>query len=344
MLRGDTGQVSTTETTDDVNPGIDAVLRFLGLEPPRLRRADVEALTGVPHERSVRWWRAMGFPEIPAEEVAFRDADADMVHRLDELIGEGVVDDTEVLRLARLMGASSSRLVEAQLEVIDELLTRPQEDHAADSRRVDPDTLAITSGAETIEMLETALVYVWRRHLLAALGRRVQVAEEQTDQAVGFVDLSAFSRVTKKATNATITEIIDAFESVAFDVVSTHHGRVVKLIGDEVMFVSRTLDDAISIGLDMIARLAPMPFMPDVHCGIAWGSTVMVGGDVFGPTVNLASRLTDVARRGTIAVPTAQAGGLAERDDVGIRRIRRTYDLKGVGRTSIVAIRPKRTA
>ncbi len=326
-----------------MNPGLEAVLRFLDLDPPRLRRADVEALTGVPHERSVRWWRAMGFPDVPAGERAFRESDAEMVHRLDELIEQGVVDDTEVLRLARLMGASSSRLVEAQLEVIDELLTRPSENDASDPRRVDPDVLSTTSGAETIDMLETALVYVWRRHLLAALGRRVQVAEEQTEQAVGFVDLSAFSRVTKKATNATITKIIDAFESAAFDVVSTHHGRVVKLIGDEVMFVSRTVDDAVSIGLDMIARLAPMPFMPDVHCGIAWGSTVTVGGDVFGPTVNLASRLTDVARRGTIVLPTEQAGELLARNDIGMRRIRRTYDLKGVGRTSIVAIRPKRT-
>jgi class 3 adenylate cyclase len=63
---------------------------------------------------------------------------------------------------------------------------------------------------------------------------------------------------------------------------------------------------------------------------------------VFGPTVNLASRLTDIARRNTVAVPRPLAEAAGDRDDAEMRRIRRSYDLKGVGRTEIMAIRPRR--
>ena len=119
-----------------------------------------------------------------------------------------------------------------------------------------------------------------------------------------------------------------------------HCGRVVKLIGDEVMFVAESIDAAVDIGIGLVMRLAAIEDMPPIHCGIAFGPTVSVGGDVFGQTVNLASRLTTVARAGTIVVPRHGADSLVERDDVHIRRVRRSYDLKGLGSTRIVVLRP----
>ena len=120
---------------------------------------------------------------------------------------------------------------------------------------------------------------------------------------------------------------------------STHGGRVVKLIGDEVLFVVDDLDRAITAGLELIDRLSEFEEMPPVHCGVAFGPTITVGGDVFGPTVNLASRLTKVARPGSIAVPRKGNESLLDRDDLDVRKVRRTYDLKGIGRTSILAVR-----
>jgi len=286
----------STDPADQPAPaGVHAVRRFLHLEQPTLRKADVEARTGVPHERSVRWWRAMGFPEVGDDELAFREDDVEMVRRLDTLLGQGIVDDAEVLRLARLMGASFSRLVEAQLEVIDELLTSPDETGAHSSRRIDPEVLAAAADTDVIEMLETALVYVWRRHLLVALGQRLDVDELHTDQAVGFVDLSGFSRVTKKATNAEITEIIDAFETVAFDVVSTYRGRVVKLIGDEVMFVATDPSAACQAGRALMDAFTDRAHGVQPRGGLAYGLVVLRGGDYYGAIVNLASRLVDEA-------------------------------------------------
>ena len=113
-----------------------------------------------------------------------------------------------------------------------------------------------------------------------------------------------------------------------------------KLIGDEVMFVADSFDGAIEISLDLISRLRPIDALPPLHCGIATGPTVLVGGDVFGQTVNLASRLTDQARPDSVAVTRRDGQHLLDRDDLDVRAPHRSVDLKGVGRMHILAIRP----
>ena len=113
-----------------------------------------------------------------------------------------------------------------------------------------------------------------------------------------------------------------------------------KLIGDEVMFVADNLDDAVGIALDLITRLRPVDLVPPVHCGIAAGPTVCVAGDVFGPTVNLASRLTDQARPDSVVVSRRDGQHLLDRDGLDVRAPHRSLNLKGVGRMHILAIRP----
>lgn len=310
--------------------------RLARLDPPTLRRGDVAARTGVAPEQSVRWWRALGFAAVDDDDVAFRDADVEVVRELGALVDAGFVDDADVLRLARLMSSLFSRLVDAQLDVL-ELGTGADDEVGVDVG----ERLAelAESDVDIFSFMESTMAYVWRRHLLGAIGHRLSLDQTEQGQAVAFADLSRFARFTKRATAEEIARVIDTFEAVAFDVVSTHGGRVVKLIGDEVLFVVDDLDRAITAGLELIDRLAEFEEMPPVHCGVAFGPTITVGGDVFGPTVNLASRLTKVARPGSIAVPRKGNESLLDRDDLDVRKVRRTYDLKGIGRTSILAVR-----
>ena len=317
---------------------LEAVYRLAGIAPPSLHRADVEALAGVEAERSVRWWRAMGFPEVTPGETAFGQEDVDIVRRLDAMIAAGVVTDDDVARLARLMGASFSRLVEAQLAVIPALLAAVAEgkvDRPGVVDRIDGD-----GDFDPIGFVESTMNYVWRRHLLAALAQSLSMGEDDGLRTVGFADLSGFSRISKAASANEITEIIEIFEAAAFDVISAHEGRVVKLIGDEVMFVAGSIDDAVEISLELISRLRPVDVVPPLHCGVATGPTVLVGGDVFGQTVNLASRLTDRARPNSVVVTRRDGQHLADRQDLDVRAPHRSVDLKGVGRMHILAIRP----
>ena len=78
--------------------------------------------------------------------------------------------------------------------------------------------------------------------------------------------------------------------------------------------------------------------MSDLHGAIAYGPTVTIAGDVFGNTVNLAKRLTDVSRKGRILMPRRDAEALEDHDELVVRRMSRTFDLKGVGRTATVTV------
>ena len=312
------------------------VYGLVGLSPPSLKRADISTATGVDPDHAIRWWRALGFAEVADGDTAFRSDDVEMVQRLTDLVDRGALADGDILRLARLMGASFSRLADAVLGAIPELLEPDDGQSAADAT----DAPLATTDADFVGFVEDSMQYVWRRHLVAALARRMEIGEADNEQAVGFVDLSGFSKVSKKATSDEITEIVETFETAAFDVVSAHGGRVVKLIGDEVMFVAETLDQAVSIAVDLVVQLGAVTVLPPVHCGVSFGPTVRVGGDVFGQTVNLASRLTSIARPGTVVIERAAAKELLARTDWDIRPIRRSVDLKGVGRARVVAIRP----
>jgi adenylate cyclase len=316
--------------------------RSVGLEPPSLRRADIAAATGVSPERTIRWWRAMGFPEVGDDTVAFNPMDLDLVQRVGELEDVGLVDDDDIARLARLLGASSQRIAEAQLALVDEMLDRVA---GADHERLRKDRLGALLDEDDpalMMLLERSVVYVWKRHMLAALGRRLEAADSDEhvthDMAVGFADLSGFTKLSKSLTPAELTDLIDGFEAAAFDVVASTAGRVVKLIGDEVMFVAPTLVEAAHIALDLRDRLAAIETMPTIHCGIAFGATVGVGGDVFGSTVNLASRLTSIARKGTIVIPRESSADLSGHDDLLIKPSRRNYSLKGIGDTRISVV------
>ena len=315
-----------------------ALHNVVGLDVPRYRRADVARLAGIEHETSVRWWRAMGFPEVPEEVVAFSDADIEMARRLAALSGAGVVNNDSILRLTRLLGASFSRIAEAQIAIVEDMTAWPD----TEPTRAGPDRSAglVEALNETVlDLLEDSLVYVWRRHLLAALGHRLEAPASSGECAVGFADLSGFTKLSQRVPAPRLAELIDTFEETAFDVVSARGGRVVKLIGDEVMFVADTLTGAVDIGLAIGEQLLAANDVLPIHCGVAYGPTVSIGGDVFGATVNLAARLTEIARPGTLVVAGDAAADLAGHEEFEVVPVQGSFDLAGIGRQRVVNVR-----
>jgi adenylate cyclase len=250
-----------------------------------------------------------------------------------------MIDDESIHRLARLLGASFSRIAEAQIAIVEQLAAALPgvKPHATSRER--GEALLAALNASVIGLLEDSLVYVWKRHLLAAFGRRLQADETTGACAVGFADLSGFTRLSQRVSVDRLAELVDEFEGTAFDAVSARGGRAIKLIGDEVMFVADSLPAAVDIGLDLAERLRSIDDMPRIHCGIAYGPTISVGSHVFGPTANLAARLTAVAGAGTIVIPRTSVEELADRDDIDIVVLRRTFDFKGIGNTRIASVR-----
>jgi adenylate cyclase len=97
---------------------------------------------------------------------------------------------------------------------------------------------------------------------------------------------------------------------VATDVVATCRGRVVKTVGDEVLFVADAAPDCVEIALQLVERLAAAPSLPELRIGLAVGEVVTRFGDVYGEAVNIAARLTAHARPDRILVDRNLAAAL----------------------------------
>ena len=122
-----------------------------------------------------------------------------------------------------------------------------------------------------------------------------------------------------------LTRVIDAFENHVSEAIALRGGRAVKFIGDEVFFSFVDPDAACACALDLLA-LADDDTMPDVRIGLAYGDVVARAGDYFGPVVNLASRLVDIAETGTALV----SSGLAEHTTGSTFEMQEPRELKGV--------------
>jgi adenylate cyclase len=93
--------------------------------------------------------------------------------------------------------------------------------------------------------------------------------------------------------------------------------RVVKLLGDEAMFVAGSPAEAAAIACALVAA----PDLPELRVGLATGAVLTRGGDVFGSTVNLAARLVELAAPGQVLADPVTAGRLRGLDGVAVTPI-----------------------
>lgn len=263
-------------------------------EHRRYTSHQVAEMAGVPVYRARKFWRALGFANVADDAVEFTDSDVEALRTLLGMVSRGLYDEGHVLLMARSLGRATARLAESQAELGAEELDQagvPLADRprawTRRARRVVPD-------------LEKLLVYAWRRQLAAAAGRMVEQEKTAVRLAVGFADLVGFTRLSRQISEIELAALVDEFEGRSADVVTSTGGRVIKTLGDSVLFVSGKAHDAAEIALRLLAAHAKVRGMPELRVGLAVGPVIGRMGDVFGTTVNLASRLTALAHPGTI--------------------------------------------
>lgn len=161
------------------------------------------------------------------------------------------------------------------------------------------------------------------------------------DRAVGFTDMVGYTRMTRGLGNAELVRVLDLFESLTGDVVAEGRGRVVKTIGDEVLFVCESASEAADIALELTARAEAEQRLPQVRTGLAHGAVLSRFGDVYGAAVNIAARLTAVARPDTVLVNTELAGELSGMAAYELRSLR-PVSVRGYSRLRPVLLRPGR--
>jgi class 3 adenylate cyclase len=170
--------------------------------------------------------------------------------------------------------------------------------------------------------LEQFLVYVWRRQLAAVTGRVVQAAEDTEITsgrlAVGFADLVGFTRLSRRLEEEELGELVESFETTCSDLIAGQGGRVIKTLGDEILYVTEDPAVAAEIALSLVETLAKEDSMPALRVGMAFGTVTSRMGDVFGTTVNLASRLTSIAPRDAVLVDGELATALEHNGTAGV--------------------------
>jgi adenylate cyclase len=305
------------ELTPDLQALVEALVGPLELTPP-----EVSAQSGIDIEQARRLWRALGFPPVPDDARIFTRADVDVLHGVRRLLDRYGIDWSVVVQLARLTGRSLSRIADAQVDAGAPLMN-------------DPGTVLPDFAAD----FERLMAYVWRRQLLAALLRRAALPSDTAhDLTVGFADLVGFTALSRALDSSELAGMVDRFEALGYEHVPLHGGRIIKMIGDEIMFAADDVAGAAAIALALVEAHAADPDLPDIRVGLASGPTLEWDGDIFGATVNLASRLVNVARPGTVLVSESVALALEAASDVALRPLR-PVRLQGIGRVKSWVLR-----
>ena len=314
-----------------------------------MRRRDISAKASVSLRSARKFWHALGFPNVGDEDTVFTDADLMALQSVAALVRDGVFDEPTALAMTRAFARTTDRLAVWQTQLMAEAmgeLSPTAETAETAGAGADPDTTravpdpataraAAAKLADIADDLEPLLIYAWRRHLSAAISRMVSDSEPTQDhqgvvRCVGFADLVSFTRLVRQLSERELARMVQRFEALASDVVTAHGGRVIKTVGDEVLFVAMGAAPAAAIALDLVQAMGEDDVLPDVRVGMASGQVVSRLGDVFGTTVNRASRLTVLARPRTVLVDDALAASLAYVSGFEMSPLRRRT-LRGVG-------------
>nr|WP_246836358.1 adenylate/guanylate cyclase domain-containing protein [Nesterenkonia sp. NBAIMH1] len=305
----------------------DLETRLLGAERTLTYREMAEHM-GVSTRSARKLWRALGFPNLEDEVRAFTAADAEALTTMVDLVRRGLLNEETAISLTRSVGQTTDRMVVWQIEALVEDKIANEDYDDAEAR-----THVVETLPELIEPLQRLMSYAWRRQLSAGLQRltvrvesglaavqRGRGAQQATDaslplaRAVGFADLVSYTSLSRQMSERTLAQMVQRFESKCAEIISIGGGRLVKTVGDEVFYNAETPEAGAEIALALAEAIAADDVLPQARVSVVWGRVLSRMGDIYGPAVNLAARLTALADPGTVLVDTATADALEEND------------------------------
>lgn len=293
--------------------------------PRRLTPRDLAKELGVSVVSARKIWRAMGFPNIKADEKVFTQQDVAAMATIVELVRENVLNEETAISVARSIGQMTDRMVVWQIEALVEDKMSAEQLSDPEARRE-----VVRLLPSVIESLEDVVTYSYRRQLNSALQRltvRVEAglaaSEEGRDgteddaplplaRAVGFADMVSYTALSRTMSERTLAQMVQRFEQTCAEIIAVGGGHLVKTVGDEVLFNAETPEAGADIALALSQALSDDPVLPSARVSVVWGRVLSRLGDIYGPTVNLAARLTALADPGTVLVDQLTANVLAD--------------------------------
>ena len=262
---------------------------------PRLTLADAARQAGTGPAFATRVWRALGFVVPAPEATVCTDADMEVLAFYDTLRA-GVGDDSAVSQ-ARVTGAALSRAADASIQMVRTDVEAPLRHAGGTDAELGIRFVELAS--ELVPRIYPMFEAVHRRHLVEAARRyslwgSSPTVMSTTEAVIGFADLVGYTALNQQLTTEQLGTLIDTFEQRVLDAVARPGARLVKVIGDEAMFVAGTADDAVTVARELLAASE----LPTMRIGVAAGTLLARDGDLFGPVVNRAARLERLAAPG----------------------------------------------
>lgn len=280
--------------------------RLFGLAGDALQRSGPAAYSlrtaadalGVPFHDLAGAWVALGLSVTDPDQLALSQVDIDALATWAEL--KQLVGDDRALALLRVAGASLERLAEAISSVVRAGLPSIQLLHTNDELAT---AEAYRSIAEFVPRMGSMIDAILRHHLTSARTHFEGVlrgTSQSVTCGVGFADLSGFTALTQRLSPTELSDLLVEFGGTVSDMVHTDGGRVVKFIGDEVMWVTSSPELLVKVAVDLVEHPQAREAGLQVRAGLGYGEVLAIAGDYWGTPVNLAARLVAAAAPGQI--------------------------------------------
>ena len=259
----------------------------------RLRLDEFAAQLGMPAEDIQRIRLAAGFPPTEPDAPVFTPDDAAILRAFQ--LGAELFGQPFILPFARVVGSALARIAEATIALYLVNVERPLVEASADELAL---ARANLDAMHSLNSIPPVLEALFRAHLENAIRRsrraRARAGSDLAQMTVGFVDLIGFTPLSRQLTSQELGALVDRFETQAIDITTARDGRLVKIIGDEVMFVAvdaaAACDSALALCEHFVRDDAVTP-----RGALATGDLLIRGGDYYGAVVNLASRVAQLA-------------------------------------------------
>ncbi len=279
------------------------VERGIAGDGPRYTPREIAEISEADLDLLQRASSALGLPYPDPDERGLNEADLDAARRVKAFLEAGLPEDG-IIQVARTIGMGTARVADANRELIRRTLMQP-----GDTER----DLALRFAAAAEHMLpifEPTLLYAQRAHLLEQIRRDVIGTADLASGELGataevsvcFADLVGFTKLGEEIAPEELGLVAGRLEEMA-SAVAEPPVRLVKTIGDAAMLVSTDAEAMTDAALRLVeASEEEGEEFPSLRAGIARGHALAQTGDYYGRPVNLASRITGIAKPGSVLV------------------------------------------
>lgn len=269
-------------------------------EERTLSRHDIAERTGLTLDQIDRAWLSLGLPPVEHNGPVFSEGDAVLLEAF--RLGVDLLGFDAALQFTRVMGSSLARIADAAASGFLVNVEGPLVDEHQPLVVV---ARASYDATGILASLPDIFRPIFLRHSMLATMRTRMSRDTSGGYAefrltVGFVDLVDFTAWSRALLVADLARAVNDFEEAASDLITERGARVVKNIGDAVMFVALDPRVACEIALDLCAYVDKHPTLTRLRGAVATGPLLSRDGDYFGPTVNLAARAVKFAEPGEV--------------------------------------------